>query len=388
MSATIPWRRAEIPAAGGHGNARSVALVHAPMACGGEANGVRLLSPKTIDMVFDEQCYGPDLVLGIMLRHGIGFGLPCPEMPISPNERACFWGGWGGSLAIIDLDARVTISYVMNKMGEGTTGDMRGANIVLATYMSLAQCLTQRQRTRRGLRGRGVGFLGEGVAVGQAVVGDGGQDGDRRGATATVDEPVDHAPAQPRRRSGAATPGTSIVLVATMIHARATSAAGGPRAAFVQSNTTGPSPVSMMFSGWKSRWRTASGAPNRESIASVADRDGGQPAVQVGPRLGVTIDAPRPRRQIVDHRHADEPLHHDVAAVDVEHLGHRVAVGTHVAHDHHLALDDVRRGADPVAPQHPATADVVDVGGPSAADQPARFTHPSSRPAGRRPSSC
>ena len=42
---TIPWRRAEIPAAGGHGNARSVALIHAPMACGGEANGVRLLSP-------------------------------------------------------------------------------------------------------------------------------------------------------------------------------------------------------------------------------------------------------------------------------------------------------------------------------------------------------
>ena len=136
-SSTIPWRRAEIPAAGGHGNARSVAQIHAPMACGGEANGVRLLSAKTIDAVFDEQCYGADLVLGVVIRHGIGFGLPCPEMPISPNERACFWGGWGGSLAIIDLDARTTISYVMNKMGEGTVGDMRGANIVLATYMSL-----------------------------------------------------------------------------------------------------------------------------------------------------------------------------------------------------------------------------------------------------------
>ena len=92
---------------------------------------------RRIDAVFDEQCYGQDLVLGIVLRHGIGFGLPCPEMPISPNERACFWGGWGGSLAIIDLDARMTISYVMNKMGEGTVGDMRGAGIVLAAYMAL-----------------------------------------------------------------------------------------------------------------------------------------------------------------------------------------------------------------------------------------------------------
>ena len=139
VSATIPWRRAEIPAANGHGNARSVALIHAPMACGGEANGVRLLSPKGIEVVFDEQCNGDDLVLGMPLRHGIGFGLTSPATPISPNERACFWGGWGGSLAIIDLDARMTISYVMNKMGEGTVGDMRGAGLVLATYMALGQ---------------------------------------------------------------------------------------------------------------------------------------------------------------------------------------------------------------------------------------------------------
>jgi len=135
---TTAWRRAEIPAAGGHGNARAVALVHAPMACGGEAGGVRLLSPKGIEPVFDEQCYGQDLVLPLVVRHGIGFGLPSPQMPISPNPRACFWGGWGGSLALIDLDARLTIAYVMNKMGEGTVGDMRGANLILATYLSLA----------------------------------------------------------------------------------------------------------------------------------------------------------------------------------------------------------------------------------------------------------
>ncbi|HEU4840080.1 MAG TPA: serine hydrolase domain-containing protein [Ilumatobacteraceae bacterium] len=135
----IDWRRAEIPAAGGHGNARSVAQVHAPMACGGEANGVRLLGKETIDAVFDEQCNGTDLVLGVPLRHGIGFGLPSPDMPISPNERTCFWGGWGGSLAIVDLENRMTFSYVMNKMGEGTVGDMRGAGLLMATYMALAQ---------------------------------------------------------------------------------------------------------------------------------------------------------------------------------------------------------------------------------------------------------
>ena len=135
---TIPWRRAEIPAAGGFGNARSVALIHAPMACGGEANGVRLLSPSGADPVFDEQVYGQDLVLPLKLRHGIGFGLPSAEVPLSPNERACFWGGWGGSLAVVDLDARMSFAYVMNKMGEGTTGDLRAANILIALYGAIA----------------------------------------------------------------------------------------------------------------------------------------------------------------------------------------------------------------------------------------------------------
>ncbi|MFI5039845.1 MAG: serine hydrolase domain-containing protein, partial [Solirubrobacterales bacterium] len=38
------WRRAEIPAANGQGNARSVATVQSVVACGGEARGTRLLS--------------------------------------------------------------------------------------------------------------------------------------------------------------------------------------------------------------------------------------------------------------------------------------------------------------------------------------------------------
>ena len=127
------WRRAEIPAAGGHGNARSVALCHTPTACGGTARGVTLLSDEGVARIFDAQYEGADLILPVELKMGMGFGLPSPMLPV-PNPRTCFWGGWGGSLAIIDVDAQMSFSYVMNKMGEGTTGDLRGASLLMAAY--------------------------------------------------------------------------------------------------------------------------------------------------------------------------------------------------------------------------------------------------------------
>ena len=68
----------------------------------------------------------------------MGFGLNDASFPISPNPRAFFWGGWGGSLAIIDLDARVSIAYVMNRMEADLMGDQRGGTVVAAAFQSLA----------------------------------------------------------------------------------------------------------------------------------------------------------------------------------------------------------------------------------------------------------
>ncbi|MEQ1888590.1 MAG: serine hydrolase domain-containing protein [Alphaproteobacteria bacterium] len=137
QSWTIPWRRAEIPAAGGHGNARGVALAQAAVSHGGSLRGVELLSSKTVDRIFDVQAAGRDLVLGIGVTFGVGYGLNSSRNPISPNARVCYWGGWGGSLVVNDVDAGFTMAYVMNRMGEGTVGDDRAHSMLRAIYASI-----------------------------------------------------------------------------------------------------------------------------------------------------------------------------------------------------------------------------------------------------------
>ncbi len=110
-----------------------------PISLGGTANGVQLLRPETIDLIFQEQSNGLDLVLFVPLRFGIGFGLPLPEsVPAIPEGRICWWGGWGGSMIVMNPDCRTTFAYVMNKMGPGTTGTERTNRYATLIYEALA----------------------------------------------------------------------------------------------------------------------------------------------------------------------------------------------------------------------------------------------------------
>ena len=97
-----------------------------------------LLSPEGVERIFAEQCHQVDQVLGVKMRLGTGFGLMSDLSRSAPTPRACFWGGWGGSLAVIDLDARMSVAYVMNRMAGGLVGDIRGAVVVLSAYQALA----------------------------------------------------------------------------------------------------------------------------------------------------------------------------------------------------------------------------------------------------------
>jgi len=48
-----------------------------------------------------------------------------------------FWGGWGGSLIVMDLDRRLTTSYMMNRMAPGIVGSDRAETYLTAVYSAL-----------------------------------------------------------------------------------------------------------------------------------------------------------------------------------------------------------------------------------------------------------
>ena len=60
-----------------------------------------------------------------------------PRNPFTPSPGAFYWGGWGGSIAVVDPETKTSIAYVMNRMGESTLGDQRAVGLIEATYASL-----------------------------------------------------------------------------------------------------------------------------------------------------------------------------------------------------------------------------------------------------------
>jgi hypothetical protein len=80
------------------------------------------------------QVEGRDLILGLPLRFGLGFAVAGGMMP---NPNTLYWGGLGGSLVIVDLDARTTFAYAPNRMAD-SIADVRGLELAMAMWEALA----------------------------------------------------------------------------------------------------------------------------------------------------------------------------------------------------------------------------------------------------------
>ena len=130
------WRAAEIPAAGGHGTARAVAELYGLLA--GERG---LLSPEAVERVREGQGSCRDLVLGARFGRdteiALGLWLSGAHGSYGPNPRAFGHDGFGGSCGLADPEARVSLGYVMNRMGPHLADDPRKSALVEAVYAAL-----------------------------------------------------------------------------------------------------------------------------------------------------------------------------------------------------------------------------------------------------------
>ncbi|OJJ31319.1 hypothetical protein ASPWEDRAFT_45268 [Aspergillus wentii DTO 134E9] len=136
---TPEFSNAEMPAINGFGNARGIARVLSAISLGGTVDGRCFLSPETAQLAVREQISGTDLVLMMQSRFGMGFGIPGETGMMSwIRPDSCYWGGWGGSIAIMDVKNRVTICYAPSHMKpHSTTGDSRAESYVKAVYEAM-----------------------------------------------------------------------------------------------------------------------------------------------------------------------------------------------------------------------------------------------------------
>lgn len=131
---TPAWRKGAVGGAGGHGNARGVALAQALISHGGEVNGVRLLSQETIDRIFEVQAEGIDQVLSVPVTFGMGYALQMPSAPAIHEGRVCWWTGYGGAIVVNDLDSRTTFAYAENKLADHMVSSPRTDSYVTTAF--------------------------------------------------------------------------------------------------------------------------------------------------------------------------------------------------------------------------------------------------------------
>jgi CubicO group peptidase (beta-lactamase class C family) len=140
------YRGVEFPATGGIGQARAIARAYSAMATGGSELGI---TPKTM-AALEAPAVAPsggetDLVLGIEIKHSLGFGKPSENLKFGSSDSAFGWAGAGGSFGFADPDAQIGFGYVMNRMSTSFTADARAMALQDAVYRSLEKVAAEYQ---------------------------------------------------------------------------------------------------------------------------------------------------------------------------------------------------------------------------------------------------
>ncbi|MBI5504963.1 MAG: beta-lactamase family protein [Deltaproteobacteria bacterium] len=129
---------ASIPSANGVFTARSLARLYAALAAGGELDGVRILSEKTLFRAATVQNRTVDRVIPFPMHWRLGYHRP---FLLGPSVRhAIGHFGFGGSGAWADLDRNLSVALTLNS-GVGTpVGDLR----IIRVSTAAARCADRR----------------------------------------------------------------------------------------------------------------------------------------------------------------------------------------------------------------------------------------------------
>ncbi|TQJ53664.1 serine hydrolase domain-containing protein [Streptomyces sp. SLBN-115] len=124
------YRAAALPASNGIATADGLARFYASL-IGEVAGGVRLLRPETVELARGEQSSGPDRVLVVNTRFGLG---PMLHGAASPLLSPTSFGhpGRGGALGLADPESGVAFGYVTNGFRTSVTADPRAQALLRA----------------------------------------------------------------------------------------------------------------------------------------------------------------------------------------------------------------------------------------------------------------
>jgi CubicO group peptidase (beta-lactamase class C family) len=127
-------RAAEIPAANGVTNARSLARFYAGLT--GTVEGgpsTPILGPDQVAKASERQTTGADRCLMFETTFGLGFFVASEFAPYG-GPKAFGHTGAGGSVGFTDPENGIGFGYTMNKMAMGLNGDPRSMGLIQATY--------------------------------------------------------------------------------------------------------------------------------------------------------------------------------------------------------------------------------------------------------------
>jgi CubicO group peptidase (beta-lactamase class C family) len=130
-------RAAELPAANGVTNARSMARMYAATIGAVEGSDAGpLLTPDQVAAASTVLTSGADQVLFFETTFGLGFMTSSPFSPYG-GPRSFGHAGAGGSVGFADPENAIGFGYVVNRMMTNLSGDPRSRGLVAAVYEAI-----------------------------------------------------------------------------------------------------------------------------------------------------------------------------------------------------------------------------------------------------------